>query len=547
MKIPTSSTSAAAAASLAAAAIGAISTSSLASAACISGSFYDDFESGSLNSTIWSLSGSGVGNWTVDSADPLQGIYSLKSPHLECVPGTCLLSAVAAIETCSDFPGGTLSARYHADVCDPPDLFRVDVEGTTRFLETNSTEGSLLVDLAAGINRVDFVYQFDAAVNRTCGGNVTGAVAVDEVSVSVDPDVPLSGTMDLWLVQEHFNVSLNDVRELENVTLAWLYDNVGAPGEFRPTAVRVDQFAFGTNDDDSVVVETMAFRLEVDFVAKQSYIDWVDAGQPDYLMDDLDEEGLNGGRQLQGLCRGEDKTRCCSADASNGADSSSFCRQRGCGRRRCGAGGDGGDGDGDRSGAEFDTVIAAETQNMSPTEVKFVLDAPDIDGVAFCAAMRVAFEEGGAPFPCDVYVDNQCQENEDRLFEEEEEVCTSAQPSLGPSLMPSVSSRPSSSPTFNPPMAVDDDVVVFLNEASDIDVLANDVSGLELFVVEITDGPEAMPVGDGSSGENIRKRMKRNMQQAERGFCEITGDSKFIRYTPNEGFLGMDSCGYRGR
>jgi len=219
--------------------------------------------------------------------------------------------------------------------------------------------------------------------------------------------------------------------------------------------------------------------------------------------------------------------------------------------------------------------------NFEPVEAESVLGAPDIDGVAFCAAMRFAFETVDAPFPCDVYVDNQCRENEDRLFDEEEEVCTSAQPSLGPSLTPSVSahpsslpssvpsnipsldpssnpsdmpsenpsvsSNPSSSPTFNPPIAVDDDVIVFLNEASNIDVLANDISSLELFVVEITNGPEAITMPKHGivaiNGEDIRKR---DLQQAESGVCEIINDGKLIRYTPSEGFLGEDSCGYRG-
>lgn len=570
--------------SIAAAAIGVIATSSLASATCISGNFSDDFESGFLNSPPWSIFGDG--NWTADSTNPLQGFFSVKSPDLECLPGNCILTATAAIETCPDFTGGILSASYDADVCDPPDSFRVDVSGSTQFRVSNSTAGELLVDLPAGVNEVEFVYQFDSSVNRTCG-NVTGAVIVDEVAITVDPDVPLNGTMDLWLVQDHFNITGTDLEELENVTLAWLYDNVGGPGEYRPTAVKVDSYEFGKNDDDSVVIETIAFRLLVEFVAKQSYIDWIDDGQPDSLMSDIEEILKNRnnndheGRQLQSQCRGIDKTLCCSNNAINNDRPSVECRAIGCNRRRCGQGGGRGDGDGNLSNVEFANAVATDTQNFEPIVTESVLGAPDLEKVAFCAAMRFAFETEGVPFPCDVYVDSQCLENEDRLFEGEEEACTSAEPSLGPSLTPSVSahpssvpstvpsnnpsrspstnpsampsenpsvsSHPSSSPTFNPPIAVDDDVIVYLNEAANIDVLANDVSSLELFVVEITDGPEPLKLPnhgiDTINGEDIRKR---DLQQAESGVCEIINDGKLIRYTPNEGFLGEDSCGYRG-
>ena len=71
----------------------------------------------------------------------------------------------------------------------------------------------------------------------------------------------------------------------------------------------------------------------------------------------------------------------------------------------------------------------------------------------------------------------------------------------------------------SPPVAIDDEVVTFFNEAVTVDVLANDTQaeGLALDVRNIT-------------------------VNANNGTCEVVGNE--VKYTPNAGFVGTDSCVY---
>ncbi|KAL7464462.1 hypothetical protein ACHAXS_004794 [Conticribra weissflogii] len=850
---------------------------------CVSGDFFDDFESGSV-SPPWMLYGDD--DWFADSVNAIEGNHSMKSPDFSLSVGKEIFGAFVELQFCSDFPGGTFSAHTRvSDWCSNWNQFQIsvfpaDVEGsynstylvlyfppgpgavtflfglnTTAEQETCNTTGRVLIDLVEIVSNTDSPSASPSttalptlsstsvpSIRPSSSPSPTTASPSTESPTTASPttpspttetpttsspstfqptirdtsaDVPLNGTFDVWIIRNHFNLSDTDLEELSNVTFAYLFDNIGGPNRFYPTAVAVENFELTSNGGN---VTTIALRFLVNYIAKQSFLDWLDDGQQDDIIDAIEVNSGGQRRHLQNnQCTGLDKALCCSNNAINQENSrSAYCQERGCNSNRCTKRRNPNANsiiymnhtvaaiDDNLFGLDYFDVLGTYTSNFATPGGRAVLGALDLVGVGFCGAMRYAFEVFGEPFPCDVFWNNRCRENEDRLFGENE-FCTSSHPSVGPSITPSSipinqpstqpsvsnlpsttdvpsmmpsasdhpssmpsgfpsmvpmttlsmppsaqpsatlsmlpsesqipsitpsiassimpsasgkpskqpsispsetpssnptdnpstypsenpseqpvsgspsmlpsgsqspsrnlstvptstpsvsvepsdqsskrpsespstiptsvfpsgepsmepsrkpsyiipssspttmismapsvfpsirpseiptrsknpsniptstimpsdssaptsaqirtpsvipsaipseapsksppsSSRPSTSPTFNPPIAVDDDVTVFLNEPAIVDVLSNDVSNLELFVTEITEGLQAMKQHRGS-GEEIRR--KRKMQQAESGVCQVSEDNKFVRYTPNDGFLGLDSCGYR--
>lgn len=227
-------------------------------------------------------------------------------------------------------------------------------------------------------------------------------------------------------------------------------------------------------------VESISFRADIDFLAVESFVEWVDNGEPEKFQNDDDAlhyydddddynnygDGYNkvgekrtmkkqhhplhhhGDRHLQtGQCSGASKVACCANNSFNNGKPSRDCRQKGCtlqlcrGRRRQRMGRILHDGyygsshnnyyNNDSSNHElpdlfevdFTKAIRRYTSNFRPAEATSVLDAEDVDAVAICGAFRYGFENKGDSFPCHVYKKEECRDNEDLIFDKKQDVC----------------------------------------------------------------------------------------------------------------------------
>mmetsp|Transcript_3616 Transcript_3616/g.7725 ORF Transcript_3616/g.7725 Transcript_3616/m.7725 type:complete len:1409 (+) Transcript_3616:124-4350(+) len=108
-------------------------------------------------------------------------------------------------------------------------------------------------------------------------------------------------------------------------------------------------------------------------------------------------------------------------------------------------------------GLDFLDVIRQYTTNFEPNATKSILNATNTDSVATCTSNRYSEITNSSAFACDVYANNNCEENED-LDLKDDEKCSSSAPSTAPSVslapsvssMPSVSSAPSVVPSIEP-------------------------------------------------------------------------------------------------
>ena len=282
--------------------------------------------------------------------------------------------------------------------------------------------------------------------------------------------IDISFHLTLDQVQEYYmNITYSDRKKLENITFKFLSDNIGDIGGytlFTPLSLEIEEIAVGytlftplslTNDDFAKYVQlplvtTLAFQIKASFSVTPAFLQWLE------IFGTVGSRGLTSSLQrslADTTCTSKDFAECCSSKSINAETRSKKCKSLGCNVDIC-AGKqkknrkerflieskhEAGDPYshardlqteiGDLTGKYFLDVLNTYTI-FKAEDVSLVLNATNTQAVASCSASRYADEHLLSSFTCDVYEGNNCQENEDILFEPGNEVCTCAMPSTSP-------------------------------------------------------------------------------------------------------------------
>jgi len=294
-----------------------------------------------------------------------------------------------------------------------------------------------------------------------------------------ETDLVFETSFHLALVQDFFDITSIDIADMEEVTLKYLLDNIGGENKFTPEELTIINFSFGIQTSSvgsGVQVETVAFQMNVTLSMKKSFADWVDEeGTIDDSSRRLAVLSHPTQRRMQSKkCSPKNYATCCLNGSINQDADSKTCKSLGCNRQRCRKKPPKGirllfeelderiiesqvqarnlEIDDNLWGLDFNEVLRQYTNFESET-TKSILNATDTQSVATCGAERYAEFTNSSAFACDVFVINNCGENEDIEFEEEEELCSSSAPSTIPSTSPSSApstKTPSLSPTISP-------------------------------------------------------------------------------------------------
>ena len=252
-------------------------------------------------------------------------------------------------------------------------------------------------------------------------------------------EVIISGKMDLVMSQDDTEVDCKNVKQMEELVLSYLADNIGGR-RFELVCAQVRDNAYYKDKNlEGDVVESNVLRLKVSYVQKAGRIRYLeDSGLgmnmnrtliEDYMESDM-EDDIESYQEERGLqrsrCTPIDRAQCCSQNAVNG-NPGQYCLNLGCNYRQCGTGRRRRRGprarnlnSGDKSDIEhheeapaaspsalerrlrvpscslrekdFNSAVRRYTE-FEPDESLVHLDTDDIDSVAICSANRYSIEE----------------------------------------------------------------------------------------------------------------------------------------------------------
>ncbi|KAL7467353.1 hypothetical protein ACHAXS_007595 [Conticribra weissflogii] len=241
----------------------------------------------------------------------------------------------------------------------------------------------------------------------------------------------------LALVQEPVGIRYDETEEIESLVQKFLDDNIGDLDTFSPISSTITDREVDRqirNEGSSDEVESIAWKIDVSFSMKYSFEEWI--------------EDIHGqSRRLRGskrACNSRDFALCCANRAINSGKQSDYCKSKKCYSKKClkkkrtkirlliPSKYDIDDRrlveiDKNLNGKSFPRMLSIYTQ-FQPLSVNSVLNSTDTANVATCSVNRYTFDENGY-FPCDLYVEKKCDENEDISFRPDESYCHSEEPS----------------------------------------------------------------------------------------------------------------------
>lgn len=272
----------------------------------------------------------------------------------------------------------------------------------------------------------------------TCGNKI---VHNNQKPWTARNEVIISGKMDLVMSQDDTEVDCKNVKQMEELVLSYLADNIGGR-RFELVCAQVrDNAYYKDRNLEGDVVESNVLRLKVSYVQKAGRVRYLEDSIlgmntnrtliEDYMESDMEDDDIESYQEERGLqrrCTPIDRAQCCSQNAVNG-NPGQYCLNLGCNYRQCGTGRRRRRGPRARnlnSGDEpnighyektpppasapsvverrlrvpscslrekdFNSAVRRYTE-FEPDESLVHLDTGDIDTVAICSANRYSIEE----------------------------------------------------------------------------------------------------------------------------------------------------------
>ena len=271
------------------------------------------------------------------------------------------------------------------------------------------------------------------------------------------------GTLHLELNQDSTTLSCDDRIAMEEIILEFLKDNVGSPKTFSPVCVSSLDWSFAKDvpNGSKTVVQTTACQVDITYVIKRKYKNNIDGqggrrATEDEVVDYTPGSMNVNHRELANVCSSKDRAVCCSGTAINSnADISKTCADKGCSKKNCpkrskkkrnndtrrttsaGSVEESTFGGSVRRlrpyidipnklhARDFNSLLNKYT-DFNPEQTRAVIGAFAADEVASCSVNRYMQENYDIPFGCDEYEEDNCINNEDRIFKKDERFCRSS-------------------------------------------------------------------------------------------------------------------------
>ena len=336
-------------------------------------------------------------------------------------------------------------------------------------------------------------------IYRTCikrASDPSNNLKEDEISCSpfkrskapfIDDDEELVfGSIHLTLSQEEpLPQSCGDLIVMEEVTLQFLQDNIGGDDTFSPVCVYIaESFPDSkiVHDGSGKTVETIALKLDIAFVLKLDFVDWIERQTGRRLeAEQYQREASHKNdhsRILRVSCDSSDYSRCCT-QSSIDINDSKYCSSQACPTKKCGRKEKKKNrnnrmllenssqmllrtGDSrklqclskpiirDLFGKDFKDVVATYSE-FKPRQTRAILNASDTESVAVCTADRYIEDNFEIPFLCEEYKIYDCESNEDIIFKPNDPRCHPSSPTEVPTKSPT--KMPTKAPTKAPSKA----------------------------------------------------------------------------------------------